>query len=97
MRRIYLFIVVVFGMATVALAQTTSSDSQTLQALLGEVHQLRQDFQTHSSNFSGYPGSGLPASVETLFPILAPLPAQLVVPCSANSFLCHSYSFPATH
>ena len=37
MRRIYLFIVVVFGMATVALAQTTSSDSQTLQALLGEV------------------------------------------------------------
>ena len=43
MRRIYLFIVVVFGMATVALAQTTSSDSQTLQALLGEVHQLRQD------------------------------------------------------
>ena len=45
MRRIYLFIVVVFGMATVALAQTTSSDSQTLQALLGEVHQLRQDLQ----------------------------------------------------
>jgi hypothetical protein len=45
MRRIYLFIVVVFGMATVALAQTTSSDSQTLQALLGEVRQLRQDLQ----------------------------------------------------
>jgi isoleucyl-tRNA synthetase len=32
-------------MATVALAQTTSSDSQTLQALLGEVRQLRQDLQ----------------------------------------------------
>jgi isoleucyl-tRNA synthetase len=45
MRRTYLFIVVVFGMATVALAQTTSSDSQTLQALLGEVRQLRQDLQ----------------------------------------------------
>jgi hypothetical protein len=30
MRRTYLFIVVVFGMATVALAQTTSPDSKTL-------------------------------------------------------------------
>lgn len=45
MRRTYLFIVVVFGMATVALAQTTSSDSKTLQGLLGEVRQLHQDLQ----------------------------------------------------
>jgi len=45
MRRTYFFIVVLFGMATATFAQTTSSDSQTLQALLAEVRQLRQDLQ----------------------------------------------------
>src|SRR5438445_5000396 len=45
MRRTYFFIVVVLGMATATFAQTTSSDSQTLQALLTEVRQLHQDFQ----------------------------------------------------
>ena len=45
MRRTYFFIVVLFGMATATFAQTTSSDSQTLQALLAEIRQLRQDLQ----------------------------------------------------
>jgi chromosome segregation ATPase len=45
MRRTHFFIFVVFGMATATFAQTTSSDSQTLQALLTEVRQLRQDLQ----------------------------------------------------
>lgn len=45
MLRTYFFVVVVFGMATAAFAQTTSPDSQTLQALLAEVRQLRQDLQ----------------------------------------------------
>jgi len=39
------FNVVFYGMATATFAQTTSSDSQTLQALLAEVRQLRQDLQ----------------------------------------------------
>jgi hypothetical protein len=45
MRRTYLFIVVVFGMASATFAQTTSSDSQTLQALLTEVRQVRQELR----------------------------------------------------
>jgi isoleucyl-tRNA synthetase len=45
MRRTYFLIVVVFGMATATFAQTTSSDTQTLQAVLTEVRQLRQDLQ----------------------------------------------------
>src|SRR5437899_1357365 len=45
MRRTYFFIVVIFGMATATFAQTTSSDSPTLQALLTEVRQLHQDLQ----------------------------------------------------
>lgn len=45
MRRRHFFIFVIFGMATATFAQTTSSDSQTLQALLTEVRQLRQDLQ----------------------------------------------------
>ena len=45
MRRTYFFVAVVFGMATATFAQTTSSDSPTLQALLTEVRQLRQDLQ----------------------------------------------------
>jgi len=40
MRRTYFFIVVLFGMATATFAQTTSSDSQTLQALLAEIRHL---------------------------------------------------------
>jgi len=45
MRRTYLFFIMVFGLATAAFAQTTSPDSATLQALLTEVRQLRQDLQ----------------------------------------------------
>jgi isoleucyl-tRNA synthetase len=45
MRRTYFLIVVVFGVATATFAQTTSSDTQTLQAVLTEVRQLRQDLQ----------------------------------------------------
>src|SRR5207245_9270385 len=42
MRRTYFFIVVLFGMATATFAQTNSSDSQKIEALLGENEQLRQ-------------------------------------------------------
>jgi isoleucyl-tRNA synthetase len=45
MRRTYFLIAAVFGLATAAFAQTTSSDSQTIQSLLTEVRQLRQDLQ----------------------------------------------------
>src|SRR4029077_7116617 len=45
MRRTYLFIVAVLGMASATFAQTTSSDSQTLQALLTEVRQVRQELR----------------------------------------------------
>jgi len=45
MRRTYFLIAVAFGIATAAFAQTTSSDSQTMQSLLTEVRQLRQDLQ----------------------------------------------------
>ena len=45
MRRTYLFIVAVLGLSTATLAQTTSPDSPTLQALLTEVRQLRHDLQ----------------------------------------------------
>ena len=45
MRRTYFLIAAVFGLATAAFAQTTSSDSQTMQSLLTEVRQLRQDLQ----------------------------------------------------
>jgi hypothetical protein len=45
MRREYLLIFLIFGMIVAASAQTTSSDTQTLQALLTEVRQLRQDLQ----------------------------------------------------
>jgi hypothetical protein len=45
MRRTYFFVVVVLGMTTATFAQTTSSDSPTLQALLTEVRQLRQGLQ----------------------------------------------------
>ena len=45
MRRTYFLIAVVFGMASATFAQTTSSDSQTLQALLTEVRQVRQELR----------------------------------------------------
>jgi len=45
MRRTYVLIVVVFGMAVTTFAETTSSESQTLKALLTEVRQLREDLQ----------------------------------------------------
>jgi isoleucyl-tRNA synthetase len=49
MRRTYFLIVVVFGMATATFAQTTSSDTQTLPAILSEVRQLRQDLRVSLS------------------------------------------------
>jgi DNA repair exonuclease SbcCD ATPase subunit len=45
MRRIYFLIIVVFGLAAATFGQATSSDSQTLRALLSEVRQLRQALQ----------------------------------------------------
>ena len=45
MRRAYFLTFVVLGMISAAFGQTTSSDSQTLQALLIEVRQLRHDLQ----------------------------------------------------
>jgi hypothetical protein len=45
MRRVYLLILVVFGMTAATFGQATSSDPQTLQALLTEVRALRQDLQ----------------------------------------------------
>jgi DNA repair exonuclease SbcCD ATPase subunit len=45
MRRINLLIFMCFGVATVTFAQTTPSDSQTLQSLLTEVRELRQVLQ----------------------------------------------------
>jgi hypothetical protein len=46
MRRAYFLILVVFGMTTAAFGQATSSDSQTLRALLTEVRELRQALKT---------------------------------------------------
>jgi isoleucyl-tRNA synthetase len=45
MRRTYVLTVLVFLMAATTLAQTTSSDSGDMRALLAEVRQLRQDLQ----------------------------------------------------
>jgi DNA repair exonuclease SbcCD ATPase subunit len=45
MRRLYFLIIVVFGLAAATFGQATSSDSQTLRALLSEVRQLRQALQ----------------------------------------------------
>jgi isoleucyl-tRNA synthetase len=45
MRRTYFLITAVFGLSMAGFAQTTSSDSQTMQSLLTEVRQLRQDLQ----------------------------------------------------
>ena len=45
MRRTLILILIVFGVAKVASAQSTSSESQTLQALLSEVRELRHELQ----------------------------------------------------
>lgn len=46
MRRVYFLILVVFGVTAAAFGQGTSSDSQTLRALLSEVRELRHDLQS---------------------------------------------------
>jgi hypothetical protein len=46
MRRVYFLIFVVFGVTAAAFGQTTSSDSQTLKALLTEVRELRLVLQS---------------------------------------------------
>ncbi len=49
MRRVYFLILVVlgvFGMTVATFGQATSSDSQTLRALLSEVRELRHDLQS---------------------------------------------------
>jgi DNA repair exonuclease SbcCD ATPase subunit len=45
MRRVCFFIILFFGMAPAVFGQATSSDSQTLQALLTEVRELRKVLQ----------------------------------------------------
>jgi DNA repair exonuclease SbcCD ATPase subunit len=45
MKRNFLLILFVFGIPAAGLAQATTSDSQTLQALLTEVRELRQDLR----------------------------------------------------
>jgi hypothetical protein len=45
MRRVCFFILLFFGMALTAFGQASSSDSQTLQALLTEVRELRKVLQ----------------------------------------------------
>ena len=45
MRRVCFFILLFFGMALAAFGQASSSDSQTLQALLTEVRELRKVLQ----------------------------------------------------
>jgi DNA replication protein DnaD len=46
MRRSFWLILAVFGIPAATLGQAASSDSQTLQALLTEVRELRQDLRT---------------------------------------------------
>ena|SRR5882724_5245957 len=45
MRRVYFLILVLFGMTAATFGQSTSPDSQALQAVLIEVRGLRQDLQ----------------------------------------------------
>lgn len=49
MRRLYILTIVLFAMAPAAFGQATSSDSQTLKALLTEVRELRQTLQASLS------------------------------------------------
>lgn len=53
MRRLYFLVSIVFGIAILSLGQTTSSDSQTLQALLTEVRGLRKDLQVSLAEMQG--------------------------------------------
>jgi chromosome segregation ATPase len=46
MQRVYFLIVVIFGVTAAAFGQATSSDSQTLRALLSEVRELRHELQS---------------------------------------------------
>ena len=46
MRRVYFLIFLVFGVTAAAFGQGTSSDSQTLRALLSEVRELRHELQS---------------------------------------------------
>src|SRR5258708_3648963 len=46
MRRAFFLTLVVFGIPATAFGQAAASDSQTLQALLTEVRELRQDLRT---------------------------------------------------
>ena len=46
MRRVYFLIFVVFVVTAAAFGQTSSSDSQTLRALLSEVRELRHELQS---------------------------------------------------
>jgi hypothetical protein len=46
MRRPFLFVLGLLLASTVSVGQTASADSQTLQALLAEVRQLRKDLRT---------------------------------------------------
>jgi hypothetical protein len=46
MRRLLLAVLTLFVIPTLALRQSAPTDSQTLQALLAEVRQLRHDLQT---------------------------------------------------
>lgn len=45
MRRIYFLVLLVLGIVVITEGQTTSSDSQTLQALLTELRELRSDLK----------------------------------------------------
>ena len=45
MRRVFLLLSVVFGIFSAAFAQAAPSNAQTLQAILTEVHALRQDLR----------------------------------------------------
>jgi DNA repair exonuclease SbcCD ATPase subunit len=45
MRQAFVFFLLVFGIPAATLGQTPSADSQTLQALLSEVRELRQDLR----------------------------------------------------
>jgi type I site-specific restriction-modification system R (restriction) subunit len=53
MRRVYFFILLFFGMALAAFGQASSSDSQTLQALLTEVRELRKVLQVSITKMQG--------------------------------------------
>jgi hypothetical protein len=45
MRRMFLGMIIIWGISACGFGQTTSADSQTLQAILSEVRALRQDLR----------------------------------------------------